>query len=501
MRKHIILAAIAAIASFTACSNEEEEEQIPGAEVNFTINNTVTRAITDATGLTTFGEGDKVYIYSKGLYAQEMEGVEFTVDGTSLIQNSEDTYRYNGTKGATFTAYHYNNTSISDGNITVGSDQSNEGDFQKYDLMTAQVTASNPTGTPINFEFKHRFSLVKVDVSAIESVGLTISSVTINNVKCMATWNSDDNSIAVSGDAMSVKMGKFESSPKVFWAIIPAQNISAQDLIEVVTSTNKVYTYTNAGSVTFEEGKMKKFTLSASGFKTVSATISASSSWTEDIGVNGTANERILELITAEQGTFSDTNFPESLTSFSDNQVTVGKWYMVNTKSTQAGYETECNWEDDKLSITTAKAEWFTIFAGFRLDEISINKSYSKRFNITVSAYSNVAETQLKVGLMGINNSSTYNKKPHFKFGNTNGYETITCTTESKDYTYTVDLNYIDNEKQGASVANWESATEEDYKDVVLYLAPMTASTYTDGAFSVAKSVYVTKVTMKEIVP
>ncbi|MGN0309841.1 MAG: fimbrillin family protein, partial [Bacteroides sp.] len=128
MKKHIILAAVAALATFTACSNEDEEEpQVPGAEVYFTINNTVTRAVTDANGLTTFKDNDLVYIYSKGLYAQEMNGVEFKVSGTNLTPTSSDvTYRYNGTKGATFTAYHYNNGVITNP-ITVGNDQSNTG--------------------------------------------------------------------------------------------------------------------------------------------------------------------------------------------------------------------------------------------------------------------------------------------------------------------------------------------------------------------------------------
>ena len=488
MRKHIILAAIAALASFTACSNEEEEEeQIPGAEVNFTINNTVTRAITNATGLTTFGEGDKVYIYSKGLYAQEMEGVEFKVNGNSLTQSStEVTYRYNGTKGATFTAYHYNNTTISDGNITVGSDQSEEGDFQRYDLMTAQVTASNPTGNPINFEFKHRFSLVKVDVSAIESVGLTISSVTINNVKCTATWNSDDNSINVSGDAMSVIMGQFGSSSKEFWAIIPAQTISAEDLIEVVTTTNKVYTYTGTENVTFDEGKMKKFTLRASGFNTVSATISASS-WTEDTGVTGTADERILELITEQQGTFSaNTNintFNQAVNVAYNTQLTEGWYSYKKNNASKIEYSTT----EAGILFQPSTTGWTDTNFFFVFNPNIIRKSISKKFTLSFKRKFNSSNTsgnamRMCIGNIGTDiNLKSYSLDNAYKwkyvgFDGNNGYVNMSMQ--------------IDFNKYGESSTVLNDISTIDYTNVALMFVGVTT-----------EEIYIKDVNIKEVVP
>lgn len=470
MKKHIILAAVAALATLTACSNEDEEEpQVPGAEVNFTINNTVTRATTDNTGLTTFQNDDKVFIYSKGLYAQEMEGVEFKVSGTNLTPTfSNVTYRYNGTKGATFTAYHYNDEQIS-GTIEVGNNQSVSTSFMNYDLMTAQVQVNNPSSDAINFDFKHRFSLVKVDVTEIEKVGLAISSVVINNVKCSVTWSSTDNSIsAASGNETSVKMGRFDSSSKEFWAIIPAQTISATDLIEVVTTTYKVYTYTGTGNVEFKEGEMKKFTLSVTGFNTVSASIATSSRWTEAEEVTGTTSERILELITAEQGTFSASTSINTATQAvngqNDTQLTEG-WYAFKQNADKIEYSST----NSGLLFNSSEATWTKTNLFYVFNPEIIRKSISKKFVLTFK-HKDVGNDNTKntIRVCICNLGTTVNSK-YYSFGGNNNWKYY-----KEGYSdFNEEKLLIDFTKFGSSSSLDEISTL-DYKNVALIFAGCT---------------------------
>lgn len=357
MKKHLILAAVAALATFTACSNEENEALTDCTPVNFTIQNVVTRATTSTDNKTTFEDSDIIGITSKGLY-EDFTDQNFTVSsGSATLTPPEDLNpQFIGTRQGTFYAYYPTNSVntgvTADGSkvaITVASDQSEVGAYQKNDLMTSTATGSTSSST-VNFTFEHKLCLVKVDPSGLN---VNVTSVTINNVKPTATWTYGG-SVVTSGDATSIKMGKYNESSNEYWAIIPAQEIAAGKLISVVTDENKIYSYTTTSTTAFTANNVYKYTL---GFnlKQLTANVTLETAWGEETNNGNTTVERELRELIPEA------SIGEGQTFLGGNWDAVAEgWDKANTNANVTLFD------DTYAKIVSTNTQWWTSCITYR---------------------------------------------------------------------------------------------------------------------------------------
>ena len=146
MKKHLILAAMAMTALFSACNNDETENiTVDNNTVSFVIGGVDSRAITsydNSNGYkTVFEQDDAIGIYSSGLANTEMQNVKYTVGSDNKLTTTDKTeYEYTGTSEATFHAYFpHQETATS---FTINTDQSSADNFHDNDFMTATTTAS-----------------------------------------------------------------------------------------------------------------------------------------------------------------------------------------------------------------------------------------------------------------------------------------------------------------------------------------------------------------------
>lgn len=296
MKKHLILAAVAALATFNACSNDDEEKELEGNAVNFVINGPVTRATTDATGLTTFVNGDKIYLYSNGLQT-DMNNTAFTVNNGTLT--SDDTFKFKGTEGATFYAFYPQadtDPSATSATFTVSENQSADNAFQQYDVMTASKTLIASQKDAIELNFKHRMALVIVNVQGLTDA--QVSAVTINNVVPTATWTyeTDKFETSTSSTAINVSMGKNTTDNDTkYYAVIPAQEIAKGNALLTITVGEKTYEYIPSDATTFQANSRTEFKMVFKGNDQV--TISGSSltsQWGDLSSVDASATEYAL---------------------------------------------------------------------------------------------------------------------------------------------------------------------------------------------------------------
>ena len=487
MKKHLFFAACLATALFSACNNNEVEQLTSneGTKVSFAINRDVARATTtvaDSKTTTTFEDNDIITLYSKGLLT-EIAGTQYKVNGTSLVYNgaeSEPEYCYNGTNGATFYAY-YPETAVGTTtgvSCTVATDQATTG-YGKSDFMTSKTVQTTASNEAVTLTFKHRMTLVKIDVSAITST-IDISSVELNNVKPTATWTYETDAVEASGDASTIKLGENSSiaDKTEYWAIIPAQTINKTAIVTIKGqdkngTTQRVYNYTPESDVTFTEGKIYELTLSLSGNQVVSTSINKTVAWGDSDTQTGSMDERVIALIDETTGTFTTDNAPTTVSTFNPN-LTENQWYIINKSTLQEERE---NWKYDnsengyKLSFTsTTENHWYDTHLGFRLSAASIKASVNKIFTISFTIKSNVASQGFRVGVMKITKSSD-NKLLHFKLDTNKGYNAFTVSTAEMNKTYTVDFNYLSTD-QGDTYTDAPNATETDYEDVVIYFCP-----------------------------
>lgn len=260
--------------ALAACSSQSGEEPVleqPNNAVNLSINTRVTRAITDAQGITSFAEGDQITLYSSGLY-QEMSAEPFVVKASGELQHTAaKTFSYYGTQGATFYAYYPSNTVSTnryEATFAVSSDQSMDGSFGFSDLMTATSKVNAAQSEAVNLSFAHRLALVKVDLTQFD---FTVKNVELTNVYSQATWSYASNTVTTVTTALptSVRMGTnlaADASGKIYWAVIPAQTMMKDNaLIMITTDTGQSYTYSPSNDIPFNEGTITSFALKLTG--------------------------------------------------------------------------------------------------------------------------------------------------------------------------------------------------------------------------------------------
>lgn len=311
MRKHYILAAMAALATFTACSNDDEKEMNQNVPVHFNITSEsiTTRATTTASGnnySTTFDNNDKIGIYTSGLVNEQgltgndMTNAQYTYNESTLTAADNSTqYYYPKTGEAKFYAYYpYSETAASSGVVSFGvqTDQSVEANFKKSDFMTCVKTQAS-TSQAITLSMSHRLALVEVVLTNMGG-----ASVEINDVKTTATWTYATDAISTTeSSTANVKMLQ-QNNSTTHWALVPAQAIAKGSKLFTITLSGNTYYYTittDAG-VTLASNKVNRFSLT----RTVRGEIVTTSNVTGE-NWNGIEN--------GESGEVEDKNYISSM--------------------------------------------------------------------------------------------------------------------------------------------------------------------------------------------
>lgn len=453
MKKHFILAAMAVAAIFAGCSNENEENLMPneGAPVNFVIDGPVTRTTTDADGLTSFVENDKIAIYSSGLQ-NNMAGAVFTVGSEgALTPDNGASYAFNGLSGANFHAYYPTTAtgSATNAEFTVAADQSVAKALDTSDFMTANSSVAIATTNPISLSFAHRLTLVKVALS-----GITASAVEINNVKPTATWTYSSDAVATSGEATTIRMGLKGSE---YWAVIPAQTVNTGTVLFTITADGgKVYTYTpTVSNITFNEGKAKKFTLALDPGKQTMVALNTDMNvqWETDGGESGNIteknyislmNESTIAIIT-NRNTLSEGGTPWGFLATEEDNIPIGS--AVNNNGT--------------LTITTLETQlgfsWYNRTLYYYSSETLSPGEYTLSFKAKTASASANAQISL------LSSTTVETDKYHFcqiiPSGNTNVYTGFPqrITTNEVEYAITINTGQvvINNATGGSAVSNF----------------------------------------------
>lgn len=299
MKKHIILAAMAAAALIAACTNSDEEALTQGIPVNFTIssNGIVTRAVTTATGdsyTTQFKNNDKFGVYSDNLLAN-MNNTECTYTSSGVTTGQSFFFKDQSTN-VNFVAYYPYSTMSGVGTITpsaseitytINNDQSGN-NIEANDFMIATANG-NGTSPNINLQFNHQLALIEVNLEDI-----TASKVTINGVQPTVKWTATNTE--TSGEKVTVTMSD-QASGKKFWAMVPAQTIEANTtLFSIIeSSAGKKFGYTTTSQLSIQKNGVYKITLKKKETAEFTSLSVTASNWENPTSIDGDGTKEAME--------------------------------------------------------------------------------------------------------------------------------------------------------------------------------------------------------------
>lgn len=476
MKKQFILAAMAVVALFTACSNEEENMMVPaeGAEVNFVIGGPVTRTSTteDAAGkyITNFVATDQIGIYATGGATGTNALYKVASDGTTLESTQE--ISYTSTDKTTFYAYspYQENQTGSTVSFSVKSNQSAEADFNASNFMTTVIANKTSADPNIELTFKPRLTLVRLEMAG--ELGKTASAVSVNG-KPTLTWtyaantSSDENAdIATSGNAINIPMYHQNSDKTldnpVFAAFLPEQKTTTGVPFFTITIGSSTYTYTPSAAIDLKANTIKKFKISiaADGTTRVLATTTNEVTWTEDGTIvennNAEVSKQMIELISADAGDFSKATLNASVTGL---QGTTEGWNPVIVNS----YATiEINSSENAATITgTGTGAWYQRALTYRTAD---NAGTLGKYTLSFSIKSNNS-TDITVAVMRGQTTNIYTTNAYFMVGAATAGKAESTTSSYVTKSLTVDFSKI---KEASG--NERAATVEDLATGIMVL-------------------------------
>lgn len=307
MKKHYLLAALAATALFTACSNEENNPTLAeGTEVNFMIGqNAITKSITEegAEGYATrFVDDDLFGIFASGA-ATSTNAFYRTNDGAGLVAvDAPLTIAATGT--ASFAAYHpyQKETGANEVVHTVSADQSEINQFNISNFMTAtasNITAADPN---VSFIFAPRLALLRIEMDG--EIGTTTSEIKATALPTVRWTPSTDAMGAAEGEATEITMYRQPASDglsNIFTAFVPSQTIANGTAFLTITAGDKKYAFKPSSQFLLKAGAINKITVSINAAEEVQ--IVANSITIKDWEVNDLVITGELTEVTPEEET------------------------------------------------------------------------------------------------------------------------------------------------------------------------------------------------------
>ena len=487
MRKHIILAAMATAALFTACSNETEEAAKQSMEVRFCVtnNNLTTRATTseaDGAYTTTFGTDDPIIIYSSGL-KEDMNNVTGKVSGSNVTINGDATYYYKDlTTTATFNAYHPMTATYSEGTVsfTVAANQNEN--FDNNEFMVATATGKGSEVSPVALSFEHQLALVVLNLSGLDDA----TEVTMNSVKPTVEYVFGGTLTTKDTKTIDITMNK-RGATQTYWAMVPAQTFAKDHKLFTIKTATATYTYTvtAASGLTTTKNTIHTITLSKKLNETqLSASISGWNpidNWgSEDVEEEVPAPAEPIVLISEAEGTPGSTN----VTSIDDRaNATSRGWYVYLKPDYSANMTAEYDNANSAYNLNISNTNnWNHRGLCYRVDDSRITASTSKRFKLTIKAYANISNGSLRVCAV---NASDFNKFFYID-EQTTSYPSFSITSTSNEYSTLI----FDFSKFGAFSSNVFTPIETNYNNVLIYITGINA----------AGSYFIESISMTEVI-
>ncbi len=469
MKKHLILAAMATVTLFTACSNEEEESLLQGEkQVTFTIAGVDTRSQTtveqDGSISTAFVAGDQIGIAAVATTATlgtDIVGYQVAQDGSGVtpISGSGLTYKKDG--AATFYAHYpyQSGATTSSVSFTVPANQSSEETFNAADFMIAKNEVTTLENN-IELEFNHGLVLVQMVWNSEEEV----TGVTLHGAYKQVTWDGTTVTTTTTGENATQDITMWETADNKFWALIPAATIASSTKLFTISTADATYNYTTGSEIVLSAGNAISFALSTNSV--VAGITVRANGWTNIVEQNGGSLEEVeepetpaIELI--NQVTFEEVDL-QSITasSISTTDVEENIWYSWIPTANNAN-TIEIDGSTMKINKAADALSWNNRLAIYRVDGDLISQSSTKIFTLKVTGTSSVDSRQLRLGAVRITKSGNF--FPMFKGI---GYKTFSTT--SSEQSLDIDFNQISTDNG----SNYTTASTSDYDDVIIILAP-----------------------------
>lgn len=225
------------------------------------------------------------------------QSYQYSITGDTDISEPDNPpyFPYQSTSVQVYAWYPYNSGNTS---FSIKTDQQNDASYCLSDLMLAQpancTRAQSSTGawvvTSANLTFRHVMS--KVSITVQNSSGITITAITLNNVKPTVSINTTPDGSggvsvvsagAASGSASNVTLwtGSSTASSITASAVIPAQTIK-NNFITISTSSGDVTYSLGESGKAFAQNTLYTATLSI-GYQNIEQTIDISA-WGKQTG-------------------------------------------------------------------------------------------------------------------------------------------------------------------------------------------------------------------------
>lgn len=486
MKKYLILAAVAALATFNACSNEDENEQaLQGIPVNFTVNGPTTRATTtleESVYKTTFDENDRFGVYTTGLRSQ-MNNAICKIESDQSVTPDNSYFFKDQSTNVTFNAYFPATGTTGMGTVepssssvtyTIAADQS-EGKYRGNDFMIARTTGSGSSPN-VALNFEHQLALVIVKLTDLN----TANKVVMNQMLPTATYTFENGTVTTESGAsrIDVTMNK-QTAVQEYWALVPAQSItSGKELFTITTSDNLRYTYTTTDNLNVEKGKVYKITLKKSAASVSTALTATASQWGDVTTIieEGETEEEYVSAVTASTGYITGTNRSD-LRNDAKNSVGLS-WlaYLTAGVDTDPLTAIEGGWQLSTKTVTS-NTGWYNNTIYYYGGETQMVPGLYK---LTFKASSTVSNRTIDIRLLDINTTNTYYGICNSTTGPWKANYSITLSSSLTEYS--LYINTECNTTAGSSSSTTTTNTASINYDLALTFPVKTtdeANTYT----------------------
>ena len=466
MKKHFVLAAVAATAMLASCSNDNDEAVSQNVPVQFTIStdNIATRTTTTASGdtySTTFNDGDMVGIYSSDLVdasgnSSVLNNAHATVSGNHLTGGTLDGLYYPKTGTARLAAYYPAGEYTGEGSISfsVQVDQSSENNFNKSDFMTSVVSTASTTNA-INFSMRHRLAFVELKLNNMDE-----ASVTLNNVSIRIGWTPQTDNVQTLSDDIKYNIKMFmQGDTKTYWALLPAQTINSGATLFTIEHNGYTYIYNVSSPLILEANKVTRISLSrtVTGDLVVTPNINGENWGSTGDGGSGTVTDKNY-IAMPENGTLSP------LTGFADSKL--GSSLMWGYSNSTSYPLTSASYQDKTFTVVSSgdTFSWSRALMAYSSEKLSAAE-YLVSFKIK-STSDNTSVSKVSVVLAGYKDTSKSYFFPEIKEGQSVGFSTPGVTTQEKTIECIFNPStYYENNSIGSSFTKTGDSTEEQWKN------------------------------------
>ena len=463
----------------------------------------------EGTFATTFENGDAVGIFAVAEGATAYSNVKYTFDGTEW-KSDAPIYAEDGVSYTYYAYYPYKEgvDSYSAAALSVLADQSTEANYNASDVLTSTTTA---TGTAVTLQYGHAYALVQVTLKGSEAGNgtVTLPALNLGGTTDLATGVT-----TIGGETGTITMMPFAAnsgtvSEYKYRAIVPAQDVEANEPLVEIALNGKNYRYTYNAAVPYESGKYRQITITL-GEQSGSPIVVGGAedeikNWEASTDVTGGGDvEEVIDYtvdeVTALTSTTlnSDAVYAALATDAADGWYGVsfdGATYDVTASDASGEWENMAVYTWDRTKNAGA---WYRGSIAYNhVTPVDAEKIYKLTFKVKASATGDTSYKTVTVACLGKN--SVENKRMPFEIANNaegksssgenwadaNGATMINTTLTNLDAWQDVEL-WINFKKcnNGGTLsgsANLVDATADDYSKIQLRFYH-TASKTTEAA-------------------